>query len=164
MPRRVGLPHGGCRLGPGYTCKYWAGGMYFSPPSLGYRRRGVWGYSDYSEFCEITHGSCAALPRSCGLTMPLSLQVEDIKPAGVSNTPELLAASTELGPEDPAGSSSGEDAPDVASGDAQKPEADVSSRDGSEQEADADCDDSSSLSQYGVRTPLCWAIIPPILL
>lgn len=97
--------------------------------------------------------------------MPLSLQVKDIQPAGVRDTLELLAASTELGAEDPAGSSSGEDAPDVDSGagDAQKPQADVSSGDGSEQEADADCDDSSSLSQYGVRTPLCWAIISPTL-
>ncbi|XP_050766629.1 uncharacterized protein LOC127025613 [Gymnogyps californianus] len=89
--------------------------------------------------------------QSCSLTMPLSLQVKDVQPAGVSDTLELLAASTELGAEDPAGSSSGEDVPDVDSGagDAQKPQADVSSGDGSEQEADADCDDSSSLSQYG---------------
>ncbi|XP_009327353.1 PREDICTED: uncharacterized protein LOC103921160 [Pygoscelis adeliae] len=85
-------------------------------------------------------------------------QVEDIQPAGVSDTPELLAASTELGPEDPAGSSSGEDASDVASGDGQKPEADVSSGDGSEQEADADCDDSSSLSQYGRQPQSAYVI------
>lgn len=89
--------------------------------------------------------------------MPLSLQVEDVHPAGAGDTPELLAASMELGPEDPAGSSSGEDAPSVDSsdGDAQKAEADVSSGDSSEQNANADCDDSSGLSQYGVRTPLC---------
>lgn len=68
--------------------------------------------------------------------MPLSLQVENTQPVGVSDAPELLAASTELGPEDSAGSSSEEDAPDVDSGDAQKPE-DVSGGDGSEQEADA---------------------------
>ncbi|GAB0200551.1 hypothetical protein GRJ2_002520600 [Grus japonensis] len=76
-------------------------------------------------------------------------QVEDVQPAGVRDTPALLAACMELGPEDPAGSSSGKDAPDVDSGDAQKPQADVSGGDGSEQEADADCDDSSSLSQRG---------------
>ncbi|XP_021145367.2 uncharacterized protein LOC102094299 isoform X1 [Columba livia] len=63
------------------------------------------------------------------------LQVENIQPIGVSDAPEVLAASTELGPEDSAGSSSEEDAPDVDSGDAQKPE-DVSSGDGSEQEAE----------------------------
>lgn len=151
------MPHAGCKLGPGYTCKYWVGGMCFSPYSLGYRRAGVRGYSDYSEFHEITHEFLAALPQSCSLTMPLSLQVEDIQPAGVSFTPELLAASIELGPEDAAGSSSGENAPEVDTddGNAQKPQADVSSGDGSEQEADADCDDSSSLSQCGVRNPLC---------
>ncbi|KAM6040160.1 uncharacterized protein LJ206_020299 [Theristicus caerulescens] len=84
------------------------------------------------------------------LKEPSDLQVEDIQPAGANDTPELLAASTEAGPEDTAGSSSGEDAPDVDSsdGDAQKPEADMSSGDGSEM-ADADCDDSSSLSQHG---------------
>lgn len=65
--------------------------------------------------------------------------MENIQPTGVSGTPELL------GPEAPAGSSGGEDAPD--SGDAQKPQAAVSSGEGSEQEADADCDESSSLSQ-----------------
>lgn len=99
----------------------------------------------------------AAFPQSCSLTMPLSLQVEDLKPAGISDTPELLAASIELGPEDAAGSSSGENAPEVDTddGNAQKPQADVSSGDGSEQEADADCDDGSSLSQCGVRNPLC---------
>ncbi|XP_054038306.1 uncharacterized protein LOC128900811 [Rissa tridactyla] len=90
--------------------------------------------------------------QSCTLTMPLSLRVEDIQRAGVSDAPEPLAASTELRPEDPAGSSSGEGAPDINSGgdddDAQKPQAGVSSGDGSEQEADADCDESSSLSQY----------------
>lgn len=84
-----------------------------------------------------THGSCAALPQSCSLTVPLSLQVENIQPIGVSDAPEVLAASTELGPEDSAGSSSEEDAPDVDSGDAQKPE-DVSSGDGSEQEAEVE--------------------------
>ncbi|XP_064898330.1 uncharacterized protein LOC102094299 isoform X2 [Columba livia] len=52
------------------------------------------------------------------------LQVENIQPIGVSDAPEVLAASTELGPEDSAGSSSEEDAPDVDSGDAQKPEDD----------------------------------------
>ncbi|XP_010114165.1 PREDICTED: uncharacterized protein LOC104476154, partial [Chlamydotis macqueenii] len=77
------------------------------------------------------------------------LQVEDTQTTGVSDIPELLAASTELGPENPARPSSGEDAQGISSDDAQKPEADVSSGDGSEQEADADCDDSSSLSQYG---------------
>ncbi|PKU29057.1 ww domain-binding protein 11-like protein [Limosa lapponica baueri] len=83
--------------------------------------------------------------------------VEDIQPIRVSDAPELRAASMELGSEDPAGSSSGEGAPDTDSsdGDTQKAQAGVSSGDGSEQEADADCDDSSSLSQYGVRTPLC---------
>ncbi|KAK4808028.1 hypothetical protein QYF61_017048 [Mycteria americana] len=81
------------------------------------------------------------------------IQVEDLQPAGVSDTPELLAANMELRPEDPAGSSSGEDALDVASGDgdAQESEADVSSGDGSEQKADADCGDSSGLSQYRTR-------------
>ncbi|XP_030365618.1 uncharacterized protein LOC115618319 [Strigops habroptila] len=81
----------------------------------------------------------------------LDLQVEDIKPAEVNDTPELLAANTEQRPEAPAVSSSEEDAPNVDSGDGdtQKPQADVSSGDGSGQEADADCDDSSSLSQYG---------------
>ncbi|XP_033926820.1 WW domain-binding protein 11-like [Melopsittacus undulatus] len=78
----------------------------------------------------------------------LDLQVENIKPANVNDAPELLAASTEPGPEDSAVSSSEEDAPTVDSGndDTQKPQADVSSRDGSGQEADAEYDDSSSLS------------------
>nr|XP_021145368.1 uncharacterized protein LOC102094299 isoform X3 [Columba livia] len=62
--------------------------------------------------------------QSCSLTVPLSLHVENIQPIGVSDAPEVLAASTELGPEDSAGSSSEEDAPDVDSGDAQKPEDD----------------------------------------
>ncbi|XP_065555805.1 uncharacterized protein LOC136024418 isoform X2 [Lathamus discolor] len=80
----------------------------------------------------------------------LDLQVENIRPADVNNTPELLAASTESGPEDPAVSSS-EDAPTVDSsdGDIRKPQADVSSGDGSGQEADADYDNSSSLSLSG---------------
>ncbi|KAM9515819.1 uncharacterized protein ACIB01_017733 isoform 3-T3 [Guaruba guarouba] len=87
----------------------------------------------------------------------LDLQVENIKPADVSDTPELLAASTDPGPEDPAVSSSEEDAPNVdnGDGDTQKLQADMSSGDGSGQEADAGCDDSSSLSNYGVRIPLC---------
>ncbi|KAM9515818.1 uncharacterized protein ACIB01_017733 isoform 2-T2 [Guaruba guarouba] len=81
----------------------------------------------------------------------LDLQVENIKPADVSDTPELLAASTDPGPEDPAVSSSEEDAPNVdnGDGDTQKLQADMSSGDGSGQEADAGCDDSSSLSNYG---------------
>jgi len=89
--------------------------------------------------------------------MPLFLQVEDIQPTSVSNSPEQLAASTEVGPEDSAGCSGGEDAPDVdgGEGDAQKPQDDASSGGGSEQDDDADCDENSSLSQSGVRTPLC---------
>ncbi|XP_061212110.1 uncharacterized protein LOC133213702 [Neopsephotus bourkii] len=80
----------------------------------------------------------------------LDLQVENIKPANVNDTPELPAASTEPGPEDPAVYSS-EDAPTVDSGngDTRKPQTDVSSGDGSGQEADADDDDSSSLSHSG---------------
>lgn len=91
------------------------------------------------------------------MTMPLSLQVENIKPADVNDTPELLDASTEPGPEVPAESSSEGDTPTVDSGDgdSQKPQAEVSSGDGSGQEADADYEDSSSLSHYGVRIPLC---------
>ncbi|KAM8986760.1 uncharacterized protein PRD47_018250 isoform 2-T2 [Ara ararauna] len=89
--------------------------------------------------------------QSSSMTMPLSLQVENIKPADVSDTPELLAASTDPGPEDPAVSSSEEEAPNVDSGDGdtQKLQADMSSGDGSGQEADAGYDDSSSLSNYG---------------
>ncbi|XP_062485443.1 uncharacterized protein LOC134169169 isoform X2 [Pezoporus occidentalis] len=83
----------------------------------------------------------------------LDLQVENIKPAHVNDTPELPAAGTDPGPEDPAVSNSKEDAPTVDSGNGntQKPQADVSSGDGSEQEADADDDDSSSLSHYGEK-------------
>ncbi|XP_061322633.1 uncharacterized protein LOC133276126 [Pezoporus flaviventris] len=83
----------------------------------------------------------------------LDLQVENIKPTHVNDTPELPAAGTEPGPEDPAVSNSEEDAPTVDSGNGntQKPQADVSSGDGSEQEADAEDDDSSSLSHYGEK-------------
>lgn len=72
--------------------------------------------------------------------------MKDKQLAGLSDPPEL-------GPEGRAGSSGEEDAPG-GGGDAQKPQADVSSGGGSAWEADADCDDSSSLSQDGVRTPL----------
>ncbi|XP_074933768.1 uncharacterized protein LOC142049734 [Phalacrocorax aristotelis] len=63
------------------------------------------------------------------LREPSGHQVEDVQPAGVNTTPELPAANTELGAEDPAKPSSGEDTSSVDSADG-KPE-DVSSGDSS---------------------------------
>lgn len=90
------------------------------------------------------------------------LQLNNAQPDG--DNPEPLATSSEQGQEDPAASSSAEDASNDDSGDSdtQTPQ-DVSSRDSSEQEADVEHESSSS-SQSGVRILICACFICPPLL
>ncbi|XP_042750424.1 uncharacterized protein LOC122193628 [Lagopus leucura] len=82
----------------------------------------------------------------------LDLQLNDVQPNG--DNPEPLATSSEQGQEDPAASSSAEDASNDDSGDSdtQTPQ-DVSSRDSSEQEADVEHESSSSSQCGGQQKP-----------
>ncbi|RLV84247.1 hypothetical protein DV515_00016307 [Chloebia gouldiae] len=112
----------GCQAAPGHQS--WAARLPLSP---WLQQEGAWGCSDLDSMNPLWILCCS-----------------DRVP--VPHNPQGSVLPPEPGAEDPAVASSRGDAPDVASGDAQKPRGDGSS----EQECDTACDTSSS--QDGVRT------------